>query len=104
MAAHSSPTRARSAQRGRGIPVSIGERAVGADLQSVEETRIHEGIAGIELQCLRRQIDVRARAAESVESIFGLASMTWRIEREAALRACASRSSSQRTFGLSIWV
>ena len=40
------------------IPVSIGERAVGADLQGIEEARIHEGIAGIELQRLRRQIDL----------------------------------------------
>ena len=38
------------------IAVGIGERAVGADLQSIKEARIHERIAGIELQRLRRQI------------------------------------------------
>ena len=29
------------------IPVGIRERAVGADLQGIEEARINEGIAGI---------------------------------------------------------
>ena len=32
------------------IAVGVGERAVGADLQRIEEARIHEGVAGVELQ------------------------------------------------------
>ena len=32
------------------IAVFVGERAVGADLQRVEKTRVDEGIAGVELQ------------------------------------------------------
>jgi hypothetical protein len=46
------------------VAVGVGERAVGADLQRVEEARIHQGIAGIELQVF----DVRLTSA----------SMPWR--------------------------
>ena len=32
------------------IAVFVGERAVGADLQRVEKTRVDEGVAGVKLQ------------------------------------------------------
>src|SRR3984893_2822989 len=38
--------------------VDVGERAVGADLQRVEEARVDQRIAGVELQVARLQVDL----------------------------------------------
>src|SRR6202022_2508084 len=39
------------------LAVDVNEGAIGADLQSVKEWRVHEGIAGVQLQYGRPEID-----------------------------------------------
>src|SRR3981081_911779 len=42
--------------------VDVGKWTVGTDLQRVKEARVHKGIADIELQCLRCEIDLSLNA------------------------------------------
>src|SRR4051794_11695394 len=40
------------------VAVAVCKRTVGANLQSVEESCVHQGVARIKLQCLRREVDL----------------------------------------------